>query len=271
MLRNTVRHPCANPNPAKLQTNTHSRYPAPMRVFLAMSLVILISACSSYVSREAPWTDRFRPNGPAIYGALPDEPYPVPAVNLAVIEPRYYRRLVDYRSEHPAGTVVVDTRSRYLYLVMPYGQAMRYGIGIGRAGFTWNGTARIADKRPWPTWTPPKEMIAREPRLQEFANGMPPGLDNPLGARALYIYRNGKDTLYRLHGTSEANSIGRAVSSGCIRLLNHDVIDLYNRVQPSAKIVVLNHDVIDLKLSQRYFRQIGVAINRSIADIRREF
>jgi len=125
-----------------------------------------------------------------------------------------------------------------LYDVREGGQALRYGIGIGRTGFAWSGRALIAWKRPWPTWTPPAEMIEREPALEEWREGMPPGLHNPLGARALYIFKDGADTLYRLHGTTEEWSIGRAVSSGCVRLLNQDVIDLYSRVPANTPIVV---------------------------------
>ncbi len=173
-----------------------------------------------------------------MYAARPEEKFPLPAVDLSKIDPRYYRQMVDYYSPEPTGTIIVDTPNRFLYLTMEHGKAMRYGVGIGRAGFAWGGSARIAYKKPWPTWTPPAEMIAREPELEEFRNGMAPGLDNPLGARALYIFEGNRDTLYRLHGTAETWSIGRAVSSGCVRLLNQDVIDLYNRVPNGTQIVV---------------------------------
>ena len=119
------------------------------------------------------------------------------------------------------------------------GRARRYGIGVGRQGFGWNGTARIRGKRKWPSWHPPVEMQERDPRAREFANGMEGGPDNPLGARALYLFQGGRDTLYRIHGTAEPRSIGRAVSSGCIRMLNADVIDLYDRVPMGTKVVVL--------------------------------
>ena len=117
--------------------------------------------------------------------------------------------------------------------------ALRYGVGIGREGFTWSGRGRIGRKAQWPVWTPPPEMIKRQPELEEFRNGQPPGLTNPLGARAMYIYDGGNDTGYRLHGTMETWSIGGAVSSGCVRLVNQDVIDLYSRV-PVDTIVVVN-------------------------------
>lgn len=175
----------------------------------------------------------------SMYAPMPAEKFPIPAVDLQEIEPQYYRQVVDYYSPETTGTIIVDTPNRYLYLTMENGKAMRYGVGIGRAGFEWGGKARIAYKRAWPTWTPPSEMIAREPELEKYRNGMEPGLENPLGARALYIFEGNKDTLYRLHGTAETWSIGRAVSSGCVRLLNQDVIDLYNRVPNGTKIVVL--------------------------------
>jgi len=174
-----------------------------------------------------------------IYGLLKDERFPIPAVKISQVNPRYYRQEVDYKTEEKPRTIVVDTGEFFLYLVRENGRALRYGIGIGRAGYAWAGRAVIGRKAKWPTWTPPQEMIERDPKLVKYASGMPPGLDNPLGARALYLYQNGRDTLYRLHGTHEAYSIGRAVSSGCIRLLNQDVIDLYERVGPRTPVVVL--------------------------------
>nr|WP_272210743.1 L,D-transpeptidase [Marinicella sp. W31]MDC2876653.1 L,D-transpeptidase [Marinicella sp. W31] len=129
--------------------------------------------------------------------------------------------------------MVVDTPNRFLYLVEADGTAMRYGVGIGRSGFSWGGNGVIKWKQEWPKWFPPEEMIERDPKLEAYSNkngGMEPGLMNPLGARALYIFENGKDTLYRVHGNPDWSSIGKAVSSGCIRMINQDVIDLYNRV-----------------------------------------
>lgn len=175
----------------------------------------------------------------AMYGPVPNEPFPIPAVDISQVPPQYWRQIVDDPTGERPGTLVVDTPNRFTYFVRPGGKAMRYAIGVGRQGFSWSGEARIAMKRRWPTWTPPAEMIAREPELEPYRNGMEPGLDNPLGARALYIFEGGRDTLYRLHGTTEAYSIGKAVSSGCIRLLNQDIIDLYNRVPNGTRIVVL--------------------------------
>lgn len=142
----------------------------------------------------------------------------------------------------PAGTLVVDTPANYLYFTQADGSAIRYGIGVGREGFSWAGWAKVAYKRKWPRWTPPDEMVARQPELEPYSianGGMDPGPDDPLGARALYIFQDGKDTLYRLHGTTEDWSIGRRVSSGCIRLLNQDVIDLYERVPDGTAIKVI--------------------------------
>lgn len=176
-----------------------------------------------------------------MYGYLPNERFPVPALNMAQVSPRFYRQLVDNPTGERAGTIVVDTSQYYLYLVLSDSKAMRYGVGLGRAGFGWSGKGVIQYKRKWPTWTPPAEMIERQPELEEYSaanGGMPPGLQNALGARALYIFQNGKDTLYRLHGTMEEWSIGKAVSSGCVRLLNHDVINLYSRVTNGSTIIV---------------------------------
>ncbi|MFZ1774737.1 MAG: L,D-transpeptidase, partial [Rhizobiaceae bacterium] len=128
--------------------------------------------------------------------------------------------------------------AKHLYFVNGDGTAMRYGIGVGREGFEWQGTARIAMKREWPVWTPPAEMIKRKPELEKWRQGMPPGIDNPLGARAMYLFNKGGDSGYRLHGTPEWSSIGKAMSSGCIRLINQDVIDLYSRASIGARVLV---------------------------------
>lgn len=218
------------------------------RSFLVSASAALLAGCASNsrplpqgltAAQPLPGTpQRIDPRYLQMYGALPNERFPIPAVNLSKINPVYYRQIVDYPTSEPAGTIIVDTPNRFLYLTMEGGRAMRYGVGIGRDGFAWGGQAKIQYKKEWPTWTPPAEMIARQPELEKFRNGMPPALDNPLGARALYIFQDGRDTLYRLHGTSEDWSIGKAVSSGCVRLLHHDVIDLYNRVPNGTRIIV---------------------------------
>lgn len=178
-----------------------------------------------------------------MYGPVVDEGYEIPAVPVQKIKRQFLRQIVPDPTGEKPGTIVVDTEAHYLYLVLEGGQAMRYGVGLGRAGFEWSGKAVVQWKRKWPKWTPPDEMIARQPELEKYSvrnGGMPPGLTNPLGARALYIFQNGEDTLYRLHGSPEWNSIGKSVSSGCVRLMNQDIIDLYDRVPNSTPIVVTN-------------------------------
>jgi lipoprotein-anchoring transpeptidase ErfK/SrfK len=179
----------------------------------------------------------------AMYRAMPKEEYPVPAADLTRLDERFFRQIVDDPTGERPGTIVVDTQAYFLYLVQPGGKALRYGVGLGRQGFTWSGDGVIQYKRAWPTWTPPAEMIDRQPELEKFSaenGGQPPGLENPLGARALYIFQDGVDTLYRLHGTPEFWTIGQAVSSGCVRLINQDIIDLYGRVSVPSPIVVRN-------------------------------
>ncbi|NDW04562.1 L,D-transpeptidase family protein [Jiella sp. 40Bstr34] len=174
------------------------------------------------------------------YGATVDDGFSLPAIPTAKIDPQFLRQRVSYPDglQYDPGTVVVDTANRFLYVVEGGGMAMRYGIGVGRQGFSWAGDAQVNDKQHWPKWFPPAEMIDRKPELEPYRNGMDPGLSNPLGARALYLYQNGKDTLFRLHGTPEWWTIGTAASSGCIRLMNQDIVDLYERVPMGAKVVV---------------------------------
>ncbi|BCH20471.1 L,D-transpeptidase [Mesorhizobium sp. L-8-10] len=172
------------------------------------------------------------------YGSRRDAGYQLPSVPIYKVDRKYHRQIVRYDTGEKPGTVIVDTGDKFLYYVLPDGKAVRYGIGVGREGFEWSGTARIALKREWPTWTPPGAMIQRQPELAKWRGGMPPGLTNPLGARALYLFNKGGDSGYRLHGTPEWFSIGKAMSSGCIRLMNQDIIDLYNRVEVGAKVIV---------------------------------
>ncbi len=176
----------------------------------------------------------------ADYKARKDGGFNLPAIPVKKMKKQFLRQRVSYRTFEKAGTLIVDTKHRYLYLVEGGGKAMRYGIGVGKAGFEWSGQANVAWKQEWPKWTPPQEMIDRRPDLAKYGgeNGMKGGPKNPLGARALYIFQNGKDTLYRLHGSPQWASIGTAASSGCIRLINQDIIDLYSRVRNGAKIIV---------------------------------
>ena len=158
--------------------------------------------------------------------------YVNPGDDESEIAPEFRRRIVDYRTSESPGTVIVDTPSTYLYFVLGGGKAIRYGIGVGREGFTWSGAKTVERKAEWPDWTPPPEMIVRQPYLPRFVAGGP---SNPLGARAMYL----SGSVYRIHGTNAPSTIGQHVSSGCIRMVNEDVIDLYNRVHVGAKVVVL--------------------------------
>jgi lipoprotein-anchoring transpeptidase ErfK/SrfK len=184
-----------------------------------------------------------------MYGPVAGEPFPVAAVPLSEVNPNYLRRAVSYPSNEPPGTIIIDPQNRYLYLVQGGGRAIRYGVGVGRQGFGWSGVANIRDKQAWPDWYPPKEMIQRQPELRRQLSqlrsgiGVAGGPGNPLGARAMYLWQGNKDTLYRIHGTNEPQTIGQSVSSGCIRMLNQDVIDLYQRTPVGAKVVVLQSRV----------------------------
>ncbi len=176
-----------------------------------------------------------------MYGPRPEERFPIPAIHLKQLDPKFYRQQVDFETTEKVGSIIVNTKTFFCHLIQEDGKAMRYGVGLGRAGFEWSGRAEIAWKRKWPTWTPPANMIKRIPELEKYSaanGGQQPGLDNPLGSRALYVYRNGRDTLYRLHGSEETFSIGKAVSSGCVRFINQDIIDLYDRI-PKGGIPIL--------------------------------
>ncbi|HTM78848.1 MAG TPA: L,D-transpeptidase, partial [Devosia sp.] len=167
-----------------------------------------------------------------------DEGYMVRAADMSLIDPQYWRQqVVDPTGEKP-GTVVVDTANRFLYHVGEAGMATRYGVGIGRDGYAWSGRAHIAYKKKWPIWTPPSEMIDRQPELEPYRRGMEPGLENPLGARTLYIHQGNVDTIYRIHGNPDERTIGQAVSSGCVRLLQQDIIHLYDAVKSGSTLVV---------------------------------
>lgn len=172
------------------------------------------------------------------YGSKRDAGYRLPSIPIYKVAKKYHRQLVRYETKEKPGTIIVETSERHLYFVMKDGKAMRYGIGIGREGFEWSGTARVAAKRQWPVWTPPAAMIRRQPELAKYRKGMRPGLKNPLGARALYLHNRRGDTGYRLHGSPEWWSIGQSMSSGCIRLMNQDIIDLHDRVEVGAKVIV---------------------------------
>lgn len=150
------------------------------------------------------------------------------------------RKIVSFASNEKSGTIIIRTSERALYQVIGNGKAMRYMVAVGKDGFSWSGTARVGMKRINPPWTPPPAMIERTPRYAKWAGGMPGGIpENPLGARALYLFKNGRDTMFRIHGTNAPSSIGTAASSGCIRMLNREVIELYNKTPKGTKVIVI--------------------------------
>lgn len=164
--------------------------------------------------------------------------FPIKYISLSDIAQRNWPQFVEFEGSEPLGSIVVDPDSRFLYHVLAYGKARRYGVGVGRAGFSWSGAATIGMKRRWPRWVPPRAMVDRDPKAKRWVNGQPGGPDNPLGARALYLFADGMDTLYRIHGTNEPHTIGEAVSSGCIRMLNQDVAELFDAVMPGTIVHV---------------------------------
>jgi lipoprotein-anchoring transpeptidase ErfK/SrfK len=239
------------------------------RSFLAMAatnaVFATLTACTSAsqrgVAAHVPTTDPLPEQLPQfsvdagsgdyrqMYAATFDGGFDIPAVPIEQIDPKYYRQIVPNPTGEQQGTVVVDTSNHFLYLVGNGGEAIRYGVGLGREGFEWSGRGVIQWKQRWPRWFPPDEMIDRQPELERYRarqvpgtnvweGGMEPGVTNPLGARALYIFQDDKDTLYRLHGSPEWWSIGKSVSSGCVRLIHQDIIDLYDRVPDGTPIVV---------------------------------
>ncbi|MBX3574196.1 MAG: L,D-transpeptidase [Mesorhizobium sp.] len=208
--------------------------------------VFLGAAGAALVSREAGAQMERKPNttvptlaSPSVmYAALVDGGHRLPAIPVDKLNKRLVRQVVIDPTFEKPGTIVVDTSTHYLYFVLEGRKALRYGVSLGKAGFEWTGSATIQFKKAWPVWTPPPEMINRKPELAKYADGMPPGPQSPLGARALYLFKNGKDTMYRLHGTPEWSSIGKNASSGCVRMLNQDVIDLHARVSGPTTVHV---------------------------------
>ncbi len=218
------------------------------RAFVA-GLPLSLTACVSTGGRTPPGPPPVDPAFVAMYAALPQEPFPIPAVDVSHVDPRYLRQVVAFRGPEEPGSIVVDPARRFLYLVREDGEALRYGCGVGKAGFDYQGSAIIGRKAHWPRWTPTQNMIRLEPaRYGPYSDGVEGGLHNPLGARALYLYRDGRDTLYRIHGTNEPWSIGHSVSSGCIRLFNQDIVDLHRRVPEGTRVTVLNASAGDRTL-----------------------
>jgi lipoprotein-anchoring transpeptidase ErfK/SrfK len=200
---------------------------------LLLGLSAALAGCTTQHSQEV-----------AYYGPRPNESHPLPGMPLSQIKPELRRATVDYPTREKPGTVIVDTPARRLYYVLGDNKAIRYAVSVGREGLELRGAAYVGRKAEWPTWTPTSNMIERQPEIyRKLAGGMEGGVNNPLGARALYLYRGGNDTHFRIHGTNQPQSIGYAMSSGCIRMLNYDVIDLYDRVPTGSKVIVIQEPV----------------------------
>ncbi len=172
-----------------------------------------------------------------------DDPFPLPKFNYGKTPVDFRPTVVDYAGRQRPGTIIINTSARQLSLIVDGGKARRWGCAVGKDGFRWAGLADVGRKVVWPKWTPPKEMIERVPEKAKWANGMPGGPENPLGARALYLFQNGQDTLFRIHGTTDPSSIGKNASSGCIRMINQDVIELFSLVPIGSRVVVLAEGV----------------------------
>jgi lipoprotein-anchoring transpeptidase ErfK/SrfK len=206
---------------------------------LLAGISVLLGGCAS--RGGIPFGSGFNPLGnAAAYGPINDHGHEIPGLDLTRIDPGVLRQQVAFAGPYRPGTIVVNIGERHLYFVERGGMAMRYTVGVGREeALNFRGSAVIARKAEWPHWTPTGDMIRRMPIYAHYVNGLPGGIDNPLGARALYLYRGNQDTYFRLHGTIEPETIGQKVSSGCIRLFNHDIIDLYNRAPVGTQVVVL--------------------------------
>lgn len=215
------------------------------RSFLALVPAAAAAACTTQATdvAQVSMAARHSPAVLARYGALQDGDFLIPAVHEGYLTGQNARIEVYYYGPDAPGTIVVDPFARLLYHIGEGGRAMRYGIAVGREGYGFRGDATVGRKAEWPAWTPTANMIRREPEVYgPVAGGLRGGLENPLGARALYLYRGGRDTMYRIHGTNNASTIGRATSAGCIRLFNQDIIDLYDRVQPGAFVHVRSRE-----------------------------
>ena len=201
------------------------------RILLALVAIAPVAACQSHGPMQVAEDDES-----AWYiGAKADKPYDIPLVDTNRLDPKYRRQTVAYTGPEKPGTIVVDIDKRQLVLVQADGTAMQYGVGVGKLGFSWKGEARVGRKGVWPDWSPTTTMVSLHPDLPRNRKG---GLDNPLGARALYLYKGDRDILFRIHGTNEPWSIGEEMSSGCVRMLNEDVADLYERVPVGARVLV---------------------------------
>ena len=211
---------------------------------LCLVAMLGLSACVPTTTASTSSAPAMAPVAPPeeAYLSTSDRGFSVPAVPVEKIPPQFRRQIVDFETTEVPGTIIIDPSSKFLYFVTGKNKAIRYGVSVGRSGFEWHGVADVTNRRAWPTWTPPPEMIERDPKLAKWANGQPGGPSNPLGARALYLTTNGRDYGYRIHGTPDWWSIGKNASSGCIRMIHQDVIDLYERVPDGAKVIVLTRD-----------------------------
>lgn len=213
------------------------------RSFVCLTAAAGLAACAPPVAPPIIEAPPVYPPLPAFYAAITDEPFPVPAVPEGALAPEYWRQ--DVANPWPAykpGTIVIDPDAALLHFIQSPQIALRYGVSVGAAGFAWDGIARLQFMRKWPRWTVPDTMVARRPELEPYSvanGGMDAGPGNPMGARALYLFQNGVDTLYRIHGNADPKELGRAVSSGCIRMLDQDVIDLHDRAVHGASVIVL--------------------------------
>jgi len=219
------------------------------RKVLFMVIPAFLAACTTvgrqpdnFAATAAHKTYPVDPYYKKVYGPIANEPYPVPAVDLTQVNPKFLRKEVDFDSKYAPGTIVIKTSEHYAYFVLPNHKAIRYGVGVAHSqGANFRGQAVVGRKAEWPSWVPTANMMRAQPaRYGKMGRGLPPGITSPLGARALYLYRNGVDTRFRLHGTIEPWSIGMDMSSGCIRFLNQDIIDLYSRAPVGTRVIVMN-------------------------------
>jgi lipoprotein-anchoring transpeptidase ErfK/SrfK len=205
------------------------------RLILGALLSASLSACQTAQQPAAPVQAATAEDAAWYIGSMPDKPFDVPLVDRSRMDPKFAKQVVNYEGPEKPGTIVVDIDERLLYLVQPDKKAIRYGVGVGKQGFSWKGVASVGRKGVWPAWSPTKTMVGIKPDLPRYREA---GLDNPLGARALYLYQDGHDILFRIHGTNEPWSIGEQMSSGCVRMLNEDIVDLYERVPVGATVYV---------------------------------
>jgi len=216
---------------------------------LPVALTLVLSACVAPTANMSPTADPKVSRASAAiepaetaYVARMDGAIALPAIPLEKLPEAYRRQEVAYPTDRPVGSIIIHPGQKFLYFVTGKNTAIRYGISVGKAGFEWAGEAVVSQTKDWPTWTPPKEMIARKPELEKWKDGQPGGATNPLGARAIYLLSGGRDYGYRIHGTPDWWSIGKNASSGCIRMIQQDVIDLNTRVSAGATVLVLNAD-----------------------------